>query len=301
MRFRGITKAAAALSLGALALTACSGTDAESDGDVSLDSVHIMYTAFDEGVAATFLWKHILEEQGYDVELTLADPGPVYAGVSQGDAELYIASNPGTHRDYVEEYGDGFEYLGVWYEPLRHALVVPEYVHAEGIEEISDLVGRADEFGGQIVGIESGAGITREAQEAIDTYGLDGYDLVDSSTAAMLTEFGAAVANEEWVVATGWNPHWAVGEFNMEFLDDPEGIFADGDTYQVIASERAQQDEALISLMSQFKMNDDQLFSLLAEVRDAEEGNEEAAVDTWLENPEYQELVDGWVEAAQSE
>lgn len=284
------------LSAGALAFTACGDS---TDADAADESIHIMYTAFDEGIAATFLWKHILEEQGYEVELTLADPGPVYAGVSQDDADYYIASNPGTHSDYVDEYGDGFEYLGVWYEPLRHALVVPDYVYEDGIQEIVDLKDRADEFGNQIIGIESGAGITREAQEAIETYELDGFELVDSSTAAMLTEFGAAVGNEEYIVATGWNPHWAVGEFNMEFLDDPEGIFADGDTYQVIASESGQQREDIVAMFSAFEMNDEQLFSLLSELRDAGESGEEAAVEAWLENEEYQQVVDTWVAAAE--
>lgn len=296
MRFSKSMKIAAMLGAGALAFTACGDSD---NAEASDGPIHIMYTAFDEGVAATFLWKHILEEQGYEVELTLADPGPVYAAVGQDDADYYIASTPETHGDYVDEYGDGFEFIGVWYEPLRHALAVPQYVYEDGVQEVSDLQGRADEFGNQIVGIESGAGITREAQEAIETYELDGFDLVDSSTAAMLTEFGTAVGNEEYIVATGWNPHWAVAEFDMQFLDDPEGIFADGDTYQVIAGESGQQREDVMAMMSEFKLEDDDLFPLLSELRDAEEGNEEAAVDAWLEDEENQELMDSWVAAAE--
>lgn len=295
MDFRRRAKLPATLGVAALALTACGGS-ASAD-----DEVHIVYTPFDEGVAATYLWKHILEEQDFEVELTLMDPGPAYAGVGQDDADLYVASTPGTHSEYVDEYSDGFEFITVWYEPLRHALVVPEYVHEQGIETIDDLAGRASEFGSQIIGIESGAGIMQEADEAISTYGLDDYDLVDSSTAAMLTEFGAAIENEEPIVATGWNPHWAVEEYSMEFLDDPEGIFADGDTYEVIASESAQEKDELMALVSQFEMNDDQLFSLLAELRDAGEGDEESAVEAWLQDPDHQELVDGWVAAAAEE
>ncbi|HEY4558359.1 MAG TPA: glycine betaine ABC transporter substrate-binding protein [Enteractinococcus sp.] len=295
MKFAKMSRLVAALSVGAVALTACGSSESAEATD---DAVHIVYTPFDEGVAATYLWKHIFEEQGYDVELTLADVGPTYAAVSQDDADFYFASNPESHSEYVDEYGDGFEFVGAWYEPLRHALVVPDYVHAAGIEEIEDLKGRADEFGGQIVGVEAGAGITREAHEAVETYELDEYELVDSSTAAMLSEFGAAVANEEWVVATAWNPHWAVAEYDMEFLDDPEGIFADGDTYEIVASESAQQREDLMAMVSAFEMNDDQLFSLLAELRDAEEDNEEAAIEAWLADDEHQELVDSWVAAA---
>lgn len=298
MKSAKIIRFAAAISIGGLVLTACGDADSADSTD---DSVHIVYTPFDEGVAATYLWKHILEDQGYEVELTMADVGPTYAAVSQDDADLYLASNPGSHSEYIDEYGDGFDFLGAWYEPLRHALVVPEYVHAAGITEIADLKGRGEEFGNQIVGIEAGAGITREAQEAVETYELDDYELVDSSTAAMLSEFGAAVSDDEWVVATSWNPHWAVAEYDMQFLDDPEGIFADGDTYEIVASESARQNAELMDMLSAFEMNDDQIFSLLAEVRDTDEDNEEAAIAAWLENDEHQELVDNWVAAGSAQ
>lgn len=298
MKSAKIIRFAAAISIGGLVLTACGDADSADSTD---DSVHIVYTPFDEGVAATYLWKHILEDQGYEVELTMADVGPTYAAVSQDDADLYLASNPGSHSEYIDEYGDGFDFLGAWYEPLRHALVVPEYVHAAGITEIADLKGRGEEFGNQIVGIEAGAGITREAQEAVETYELDDYELVDSSTAAMLSEFGAAVSDDEWVVATSWNPHWAVAEYDMQFLDDPEGIFADGDTYEIVASESARQNAELMDMLSAFEMNDDQIFSLLAEVRDTDEDNEEAAIEAWLEDDEHQELVDNWVAAGSAQ
>ena len=298
MKSAKIIRFAAAISIGGLVLTACGDADSADSTD---DSVHIVYTPFDEGVAATYLWKHILEDQGYEVELTMADVGPTYAAVSQDDADLYLASNPGSHSEYIDEYGDGFDFLGAWYEPLRHALVVPEYVHAAGITEIADLKGRGEEFGNQIVGIEAGAGITREAQEAVETYELDDYELVDSSTAAMLSEFGAAVSDDEWVVATSWNPHWAVAEYDMQFLEDPEGIFADGDTYEIVASESARQNAELMDMLSAFEMNDDQIFSLLAEVRDTDEDNEEAAIEAWLENDEHQELVDNWVAAGSAQ
>lgn len=297
MRFEKTAKLTGALGVAALALTACGDTEEASEAE----EVHIVYTPFDEGVAATYLWQHILEDQGYDVELTLMDPGPAYAGVGQDDADFYFASNPESHSDYVDEYSDGFEFVAQWYEPLRHALVVPDYVYAQGIETIEDLIGQADAFNNQIVGIESGSGIMQEAEEAVETYDLSEYELLDSSTAAMLTEFGAAIEQEETIVATAWNPHWAVEEYNMEFLEDPEGIFADGDTYDVVASEGAQENEALISLVSQFEMNDDQLFSLLSEMHEAEEGNEEAAIEAWLEDEAHQELIDGWVEAAETE
>src|SRR5690625_6716214 len=88
MKFAKMSRLVAALSVGAVALTACGSSESAEATD---DAVHIVYTPFDEGVAAPYLWKHIFEEQGYDVELTLADVGPTYAAVSQDDADFYFA------------------------------------------------------------------------------------------------------------------------------------------------------------------------------------------------------------------
>src|SRR5690606_26772258 len=37
---------------------------------------------WDEGVASTYLWEHMLEEQGYEVELTELDIAALFAGIA---------------------------------------------------------------------------------------------------------------------------------------------------------------------------------------------------------------------------
>lgn len=288
-----ITRLAAAVAVSGLALTACGEGGGSGDADGGGDkSVHIGYVTWDEVTAATYLWQHILEEQGYTVELTQLEPAAVYAGVGQNDTDLYMGGLRETHRDYWDRYGDNFEGVAEWYAPLRHGLVVPEYIDAETIE---DLEGNAEEYGGRIIGIEPGSGLMQELEAATGEYDLSGYDIIEGSSAAMLAEFERALDNEAPIVAAAWNPHWAVGEYNMQFLEDSAEVFVDGDMYTVIASEDAQEDTELMELLSGFEMNDDQLYSLLGELREAGSGNEEAAVESWLAAGDHQEVVDGWV------
>lgn len=287
-----ITRLAAAVAISGLALTACGEGGGSGSGDGGDKSVHIGYVTWDEVTAATYLWQHILEDQGYTVELTQLEPAAVYAGVGQNDTDLYMGGLRETHRDYWDRYGDNFEGVAEWYSPLRHGLVVPEYMDAETIE---DLEGNADEYGGRIIGIEPGSGLMQELEQVADTFDLSGYEIIEGSSVAMLAEFERAIGNEDPIVAAAWNPHWAVGEYNMKFLDDSSGLFVDGDMYTVIASEDAQEDTELMDLLSGFEMNDDQLYSLLGELREAGSGNEAAAVEAWLAEGDHQELVDGWV------
>lgn len=280
----------------ALALTACGAeSEAEAEADESANKeVTIGYVVWDEVLAPTYLWKHLLEEKGYEVELVQLEIAAVYSGVSQGDLDIYIGGLRETHADYWDEFGDGFEIVSEWYEPLRHGLAVPDYV--EDVNSIEDLAGQSDRFGGQIVGIEAGSGLMQELEEANEIYDLEGYDITGSSTAAMLQEFDTATSNDEDIVATVWNPHWAVAEYDMKFLDDPEEIFEDGDIYTVIATADADLDEDLLNMLSNFDLEDEPFYDLLGELREAGEGNEEQAVENWLGQEDNADLVEDWVQ-----
>ena len=286
---RRLTAATAILASAALSLTGCAGSPGAATED---KTVSIGYVPWAEVTAATYLWERILEEQGYTVEVTQLEPAAVYAAVAQNDTDLFLAAIPETQGDYWNKFSDNFKSVAEWYKPLRHSLAVPDYVQATSIK---DLEGRAGEFGGRIVGIEPGSGLMKETRKATQAYDLTGYDIVEGSSAAMLAEFERAVSNKEPIVAAAWNPHWAVAEYKMKFLEDPEKVYVDGGVYHVIASEDAQKKEGLMALLAKFSMTDDKLMPLLTALRDAGPGNEAAAVDTWLQDDANRALVDGWV------
>lgn len=282
---------ATAILASALSLTACAGSPGNA-GPGEDKTIKIGYVPWDEVTAATYLWEHILEEQGYNVEVTQLEPAAVYAAVAQNDTDLFLAAIPETQGDYWDKFGKNFKSVAEWYKPLRHSLVVPDYVDADSIK---DLEGHAEDFGGRIVGIEPGSGLMKETRKAAETYDLSGYEIVEGSSAAMLAEFERAISKKEPIVATAWNPHWAVAEYKMKFLEDPEKVYVDGGVYHVIASEEAQQKKELISLLDGFSMADENLMPLLTALREAGPGKEAAAVDTWLEDDKNEALVDGWI------
>ena len=102
-----------------------------------------------------------------------------------------------------------------------YGLVVPQYVADAGVKSLADLGANKDKFNGKIYGIEAGNDGNRIISEMIakPDNKLDGYEIVESSEAGMLTEAEKAMKNKEWIIFLGWTPHPVMGEMKIAYLD----------------------------------------------------------------------------------
>jgi len=280
----------------ALTLAACgSDTDGNSgDTTTGADAGPVtigIHSGWEEGIAVSYLWQHILEEQGYEVEMETADAGVVFTGLAQGDYDVNFDTwLPNTHGHYLEEYGDQLEELGTWFEEAPLTIAVNEDAPIDSIAELAD---NAELFGNRLVGIESGAGLTKITQEqVIPTYGLDGMDYLVSSTPAMLTELSAAIDAGENIAVTLWRPHWAYDAFPIKDLEDPEGALGEpDDIYAYGNADFAETYPDVAEWIAGFQLDDEQLHSLENIMFNEMNGEDnDAAVDQWVE--ENQEFVD---------
>lgn len=276
----------------ALSLASCSSDsgDGGADGGDSAEDLGTITLGFlpswTDGLSMAHLAKDQLEKMGYTVEFEeLTDAGPLYAGLAQGDADVYPSAWPQvTHAEYMEQYGDQLEDLGAYYEGAVLTIAVPTYM--EDINSIEDLAGQGDRFDGQIIGIEPGAGLTAATEAMIPEYGLeDEYELLTSSTAGMLTELDTAYQNEDDIIVTLWRPFWAYNDWEMKDLEDPLGAMGEPETLNFIATAGFSEDfPEAADLFSQITLNDDQYGSLEGLVTSDEyDGDPDGAVDAWLE------------------
>lgn len=287
-KFMGVVAMAATLALG---LTACgSGSDAATveNGDKQ-DLKVVVFNGWDEGVAASELWKAILTEKGYNVELENADAAPVYSGLSAGDYDVVLDTwLPVTHKTYIEEYGDKLVDLGSWYDDAKLTIAVNEDALIDSLDE---LAANADKFGNKIIGIEPGAGLTEATtNEVIPGYGLDKMDYITSSTPAMLSELKTATSKGENVVVTLWRPHWAYDAFPVKDLKDPKGTL--GATEGIHSFSRVDFDKDYPKLngwLKDFKMDSKTLSSLENVMFNGEKTDDYTeVVKKWIgENQEY--------------
>ncbi|MCR2783002.1 MULTISPECIES: glycine betaine ABC transporter substrate-binding protein [unclassified Microbacterium] len=277
-------------SAAALALTGCAGGSGDggstgSDGDAAADRpiTIAVFNGWDEGIAASELWKAVLEEQGYEVELEYADPAAVFSGIASGDYDLTLDTwLPLTHGDYVEEYGADMVDLGAWNEDAKLTLAVNEDAPVDSIDELAE---NADLFDSTIIGIESGSGLaTVVDEEVIPGYGLEEFDHVTSSTPAMLTELDTATSAGENILVTLWRPHWAYDAYPLKDLEDPKGLLGEAEGLHTFASTTFEEEfPEVAEWLGAFTMDSETLYSL------------ENAMFNGQDTDEYEDIVAEWI------
>ncbi|MCK1819163.1 ABC transporter permease/substrate binding protein [Streptomyces sp. XM83C] len=247
--------------------------------------VNVAWFPWDEDVAVTRLWKHVLERRGYRLNLKQMDVGPVYTGLASGDLDVnFDAWLPYAQANYWEKTKDRLADLGTWYQPTSLEIAVPSYV--KDVKSLADLKGKAGLFGGRIIGIEPGTGeMNLLKTKVLPGYGLDGeYKVVDGSTPAMLAELKRAYAKKEPVAVVLWSPHWAYSKYDLTKLTDDKKLFGEGNTIRTIANEKfPERYPQLTRWIKNFRMSEDELGSLEAEIQRRGQGHEDEAVTAWLE------------------
>lgn len=154
------------------------------------------------------------------------------------------------------------------------------------IDSLADLAAHKDDFGGRIVGIEPGAGLTSVVKDKVmSAYGLDDWELVTSSTPAMLSELKKSEKDGSDIVVTLWRPHWAYNAFDVKDLDDPKGALGDNETIHTVVKKDFRDDfPQAAKWLTAFSMDSDTLYSL-----------EDALVNSGADQSEYQSIVEKWV------
>ncbi|MET9514048.1 ABC transporter permease/substrate binding protein [Streptomyces sp. NPDC002994] len=251
-------------------------------------AVEMAWFPWEEDIAATYLWKEVLEERGYKINLKQFEVGPMYAAMSRGQVDVQLDGwLPYTQKNYWDKYGDKLSDIGSWYGPTSIEVAVPSYV--KDVKTLEDLKGKGEKFKGRVIGIEPGTATMENLKKnVLPGYGLDKeYEVVDSSTPGMLAELKRAYAKKEPVAVLLWTPHWAYNEYPMTKLKDSKKLFGEGDRLHIIGSKDFPANyPRLTKWFKNFKLSEQQLGGLENEIHKRGTGHEEEAVKAWMkENP----------------
>ena len=303
-RRRGTSLLAGLIALMIASITACSGGGSSfsggsgggsgSGGDAGDKNVSISVVAgWDEDVAASNLWKSLLEERGYTVNMQELDIASTFTGVANGQVDLYFdAWMPTTHQAYWDRFKDQLEVVTTWQEG-KNTIVVPDYV--TDVNTIADLKGKAAQFDGRIVGIEAGAGEMKAMREkVIPGYGLgDEYNLVEGSSPAMLASLDSAIKQKQPIVVTLWQPHWAFSRFPIKVLDDTRTAFGPPDNMQIVATKGwGAANPEVAGWLKNFTITPEQLSDLMLKIQNGGKGQEQATAKQWA--ADNKQVVDAW-------
>jgi glycine betaine/proline transport system substrate-binding protein len=264
----------------------------ESQESTEVKEANLVYVNWAEGIAYTNLAKVVLEDKaGYTVNMTAADVGPAYTAVAQGDMDAFMETwLPVLHKDYVDKFKDEVVDLGHVFEGTQSGLVVPAYVTIDNISELNDA---KDKFGGKIVGIDAGAGIMKTTEQLIDLYELD-YKLLASSGPAMTAALKDAIDNNEWIVVTGWKPHWKFARWDLKFLEqDPDKTMWKKGNIHIMGRKGLEEDKPeLAQFLKNMSFTNTQLADLMLKVNESDEDVETVARQ-WMHD--HEQLIEGWL------
>ena len=253
-------------------------------------TVNIGYVNWAEDVAISNVWKVLLEEKGYKVNLKSLEVAPLFVGLSKGDLDVFMDTwLPTTHKTYWDKYQDKLDDYGVWYTgECKMGLVVPKYVDLKSIE---DLKANKAKFDGKITGIDPGAGIMTATKKANEDYGL-GYEVVQSSEAAMLTALDKAYRDKKTIVITGWSPHWMFTKYELKYLEDPKKTFGEVEQAHIVANKAfTTKNPEVVKMLKTFKMDEKQAGDLETLINGGMEP--EVAAKKWIND--NRALVDSWM------
>ncbi|WP_447043537.1 glycine betaine ABC transporter substrate-binding protein [Vreelandella sp. H-I2] len=282
------------IRLASLALLAGAGVAASSAAQAEEEkgTVNLAYVEWSSEVASTNVIAAVLEQAGYEVDLTSLSAAAMFQALSTGDADAIVAAwLPTTHADYMERVGDSIEDLGANLDGTKLGLVVPEYTDVDSIADLND---NADSFNGEIIGIDPGAGLMALSEEVVDTYDLE-LDLRSGSGATMTAALSSAINNEEDIVVTGWTPHWMFARFDLKYLEDPENVYGGAEQIHTVVRQGLEDDmPEAYAILDAFEWTPEQMGEVML-MNQEEDSDPYENAKQWVED--NQDVVEQWLDS----
>lgn len=105
--------------------------------DVNGVEVELASIPWDSEIASSSVLREVMEQKGFEVEVTPVDVAIVFESVASGDADATIAAwLPITHQEFYEKHQDDLIDLGPNLTGAKIGVVVPEYMDLESIEDL---------------------------------------------------------------------------------------------------------------------------------------------------------------------
>ncbi|SDZ91082.1 choline ABC transporter substrate-binding protein [Rubrimonas cliftonensis] len=280
-------------TVSALAL-ACAATAASAD----CDEVVFSDVGWTDITTTTATAKHVLEALGYEVDVKVLSVPVTFASLENDDLDVFlgnwIPAQNGAIAPYLER--GTIEQVAVNLEGTKYTLATPTYAWEAGLKTYADIAKFRDELDEKIYGIEAGnegntylVSLTEEGR-----FGLDGFDIVESSEQGMLAQVRRAYEKQEPVVFLGWEPHPMNANFSLKYLTGGEDFFGgEGVVYTVTRKGYVDECPNVGRLLKNMKFTLAMENRIMGEILDAGEDPEDATLAWLKENPQ---VLDGWLD-----
>ena len=224
--FKMTLKALAMAGAATVALSA----GAQAADPASCKTVNFSDVGWTDITATTAAATVVLEGLGYAPEAKVLTVPVTYKSLENGDIDVFLGNWMPTMEGDLAPYRDKgtVEVLSkANLEGAKYTLAVNKVAAEMGIKDFGDIAKHKDALDGKIYGIEPGNDGNRLIQGMIDgdSFGLKGFEVVESSEQGMLAQVARSAKRKKPVVFLGWAPHPMNANFELTYLTGGDEFF----------------------------------------------------------------------------
>ena len=212
----------AAVSLSAL--TSAYAAEPESCGTVRFADV-----GWTDITATTATVSSILKGLGYQTDIKVLSVPVTYQSLKNKDIDVFLGNWMPTQEADVRPFlnDKSVESFGPNLEGAKYTLATNAKGAELGIKDFKDIAAHKADLDGKIYGIEPGNDGNRLIIDMTDkdTFGLKGFEVVESSEQGMLAQVARAEKDGTPVIFLGWEPHPMNAKFPLKYLPGGEDFF----------------------------------------------------------------------------
>jgi glycine betaine/proline transport system substrate-binding protein len=243
----------------------------------------------------------VLEGLGYQTETEILAVPVTYASLKNQDIDVFLGNwMPSMEADAKPYLEDGsVESIGVNLEGAKYTLAVPSYLAEQGLKDFADIAKFREQLDGQIYGIEPGNDGNRLILEMIEenAFGLEGFELVESSEQGMLAQVARATRGEDPIVFLGWEPHPMNANFDLTYLSGGDDVFGPdyggATVYTNVRAGYLAECPNVGRLLENLKFTLEMESRIMGAILDEGQAPEEAAAGWLKDNPG---VLEGWLD-----
>ena len=193
------------------------------------DVVRFSDVGWTDITATTAVATTILGALGYETEVTVLSVPVTYTSMAAGDIDVFLGNWMPTMEADIAPFREAgtVDTVRMNLAGAKYTLATNAAGAALGITDFASIAAHGDALEDRIYGIEPGNDGNRLILDMIaaDAFGLNGFEVVESSEQGMLAQVARADSRNEPVVFLGWEPHPMNASFQMTYLAGGDDVF----------------------------------------------------------------------------
>ncbi|HCL67198.1 MAG TPA: glycine/betaine ABC transporter substrate-binding protein [Rhizobium sp.] len=171
----------------------------------------------------------ILKALGYEPTVTVLSLPVTYTSMKNKDIDVFLGNWMPSQSNDIKPFTDdkSVETVRENLEGAKYTLATNAKGAELGIKDFKDIATHKDALEGKIYGIEPGNDGNRLIIDMVDknTFGLKGFEVVESSEQGMLAQVARAEKDGGPIVFLGWEPHPMNANFKLTYLSGGDDVF----------------------------------------------------------------------------